>query len=202
MKVLLLTKTSEWCRRAHALMRDRFPDLTIFAGEAGTLLPPEVSKWRGDLILSFVCPWILPATVLAHAGLAINFHPAPPEHPGFAPYSWALYAGDVNYGITVHHMVPRVDTGLIIRVERFPIDPSQSVYQLQQLTMHHLLTALDEMTIADFYVSSGDEWTRTPRTRQDFEVLRHVRHEMGEREINRRIRACTYPGRPGVEVIS
>lgn len=196
MKTLLLTKTSAWCRIVQDEMRRRYHDLTVIEGETGDPLPAQAQDWRGDLIISFVCPWILPAALVANT-TAINYHPGPPEHPGFAPYSWALYHGDESYGVTKHEMVARVDAGRILAVQRFPIYQGDSVYRLQQRTMRHLV-ALCLAKEERFAVTTDVVWQRGPRTRADFERnLRRLIPYMPEREIVRRIHACQYPGRPG-----
>lgn len=199
MSTLLLTKTSVWCRAAQAIVRERCQDLTIAEGERGTPIPDRARSWSGDLILSFCAPWILPASMLAQAALALNFHPAPPEHPGFAPYSWAIYNQERTYGVTVHKMVTQVDSGPIVRVDRFALDYGLTVYLLQQKAMMHLIAMLVEMTDPAYVSQSCEEkWIRQPRTKADFEALRRVTPSMSQYEVWKRTQACTYPGQPGV----
>ena len=196
-RVLLLTKTSGWCRIVQTVFRRAFEDVTVYEGESGDPLPP-IHDWEGTLLVSFCSPWIVPVGVLLKVKRAINFHPGPPEHPGFAPYSWAMYFGNEEYGITVHEMEERVDSGQIYVVERFPVYQGDTVYRLQQRTMRHLLALCLRMVEGEqSLVPCGASWQRAPRTRQDFESLRQLRSYMPAGEIIRRIQACRYPGRPG-----
>lgn len=54
---------------------------------------------------------------------AINFHDAPPEHPGMAGYVYPLLFPEKRnfHGITVHEMNKKLDSGKIYQVIRFPI---------------------------------------------------------------------------------
>ena len=71
--------------------------------------------------MSYLARWIVPAPLLARAVLALNFHPGPPEYPGYGCNNFAIYEGAREYGVTCHHMAPRVDTGAIVEVLRFPV---------------------------------------------------------------------------------
>ena len=71
--------------------------------------------------MSYLARWIVPAPLLARAALALNFHPGPPEYPGYGCNNFAIYEGAREYGVTCHHMAPRVDTGAIVEVLRFPV---------------------------------------------------------------------------------
>ena len=69
---------------------------------------------------------------------AFNFHPGPPEYPGWAPSHFALYHRETIFGVTAHVMVERVDAGPIVGVTRFPIPPGTSVLSLEGLAYAHL----------------------------------------------------------------
>ena len=49
----------------------------------------------------------------AFAGPSYNFHPGPPNRPGRYPSVFALYDNARHFGITVHEMLPKVDSGAI-----------------------------------------------------------------------------------------
>jgi methionyl-tRNA formyltransferase len=90
-------------------------------------------------LISFVTPVIVPGDVLHRLGYgAFNFHPGPPEYPGWAPSHFALYNRETEFGATAHVMVERVDAGPIIAVARFPIPPGISVLSLEGLAYAHL----------------------------------------------------------------
>ncbi|HEY3790378.1 MAG TPA: formyltransferase family protein [Bradyrhizobium sp.] len=90
-------------------------------------------------LISFVTPVIVCADILHRLGYgAFNFHPGPPEYPGWAPAHFALYNREAEFGATAHVMVERVDAGPIVGVARFPIPPGVSVLSLEGLAYAHL----------------------------------------------------------------
>ena len=98
-----------------------FSDVTSCLGVWGQKLPEEASCWSGDIIISYLSRWVIPEYLLTKAkDMAINFHPATPDYPGIGCINFALYECAPVYGATCHHMNKQVDTGNIIRVERFP----------------------------------------------------------------------------------
>ncbi len=198
MRVLLLTKDTPWCRVAESLVRAGYPNVEVIRGVVGEPLLDSVRTWRGDLLISYLCPWVVPAEVLNHPGvLAVNFHPAPPEYRGFAPYSWAIYHGASRYGITVHQMTPQLDAGPILHVTRFTVNPATSVWALQQRTLLTLLGALMNF-LSEGLTDTGEMWSGPVRTKADLEALRVITPELSQEEIRRREQAITYPGQPGL----
>jgi len=57
---------------------------------------------------------------------AINFHPAPlPRYKGCGGYNLAILEARADWGVTAHYMDETIDTGAIIEVDSFPIDPER-----------------------------------------------------------------------------
>jgi methionyl-tRNA formyltransferase len=202
--VLLLSKTDFWGDQSIALARRVFGErLEAIPCRRGAPFPwrPE-DELRYRVVLSFLNAWILPGWFLDRTTVALNFHPAPPAHPGFGPYNFALYGGDTEYGVTCHHIAPRVDTGAIVAVRRFPIYRADSVATLQGRAMVELLSLfamiLDALAADRLPEPSGEAWALAPRRRVEFEALRRVTPDMPADEIERRRRAVTYPGFPGL----
>ena len=52
---------------------------------------------------------------------SFNFHPGPPEYPGFGCYNFALLDKVNYYGSTIHIINDKFDNGKIINVKRFKI---------------------------------------------------------------------------------
>jgi methionyl-tRNA formyltransferase len=76
---------------------------------------------------------IVPVGVLNQLGYgAYNFHPGPPQYPGWAPAHFALYERATEFGGTVHHMIEQVDAGAIVDVELFAIPDGVSVNGLEE----------------------------------------------------------------------
>lgn len=66
----------------------------------------------------------------------INFHPAPlPEYRGRNLCYHAIMNGEGEFGATVHYMDENFDTGDIIEVLRFPIEPSDTAGDLSRLVL-------------------------------------------------------------------
>lgn len=195
--LFLCKKDNEYAGRATAFVQQHFPVHTVFSGGRKDKLPADVLNWKGDLLISFISPWIYPASLLTSASVAaINFHPGSPEYPGTGCTNFAIYNGEKEYGITCHHMNATVDSGNIIQVKRFPVSEEDTVYGVTQ----HCYKLIEE----SFYEMMGlllsgkplpvtnEQWKRKPYTRKQLDELCTITPEMSEEEINRRIKATTY----------
>lgn len=224
MKILLLTKTTPWCHLVQEVLRKSGHDVAVvtdlgpdYPRQAYASYTPQrmihQDEWRGDLIISYLYPRVLTRAELERAPRAINFHPGPPNHPGFAPYSWAIYemADHIrfkdrvpDYGVTAHYMKTKVDTGLILRTKYFPMRHDDSVIRLQHRTMRHLFALFMGLYEEGFpHLVDNDFWRRKSHTKAEFEALRNLgtydayTDEDGVDNIENVIRACRYPGQPG-----
>ena len=115
--VLLLSKKRDdpFAEEALRFVSRHFPTADIVLGKTDETLPEETLRWTGDYIVSYLCGWVVPQSLLDRAKVAaINFHPGPPEYPGTGCYNFALYEGATKYGVTCHHMAASVDAGAII----------------------------------------------------------------------------------------
>jgi len=200
--VLLLSKTSDWCKLAQRFIRKHGSGVLILEGERGDKFPETAKTWQGEYIISFLSPWIIPPEVLLRANkAAINFHPAPPEYPGIGCYNFALYDDAKEYGVTCHHMVEKVDSGAIVKVLRFPLFESDDIASLKERSMAYLLVLFYD--IASLIICghelpiSKETWRKRPYTRGELNALCKIKLDMSEDEIHRRVRATYYPGHPG-----
>ncbi len=196
--ILFLGKADdEHCSHAVEFCRARFSHLTVCLGSWGDDLPSKASDWVGDYIISYLSRWVVPEGLLKQARkAAINFHPASPDYPGIGCNNFALYEGAREYGVTCHHMAAKVDTGKIIAVKRFPINPEDDVASLLERTYERQLALFLEITglIADGkdLPTSSEGWTREPFTRAQFNELFRITPDMSNAEIARRVRAVSY----------
>ena len=197
-KVLFLGKNNDpYTLKALNHLKLLFTDVEFYLGDWGDPLPAGVSCWEGEILISYKARWIIPKKVLDKAkDLAINFHPASPHYPGIGCINFALYENAKEYGSTCHHMNPKVDTGEIIKVIRFPIYPSDNVQTLLTRTYDHQLILFYEITNYLYRGKSlpknNEEWTREPFTRKDFDKLNNIQINMDKSEIKKRIRATKY----------
>lgn len=203
MRIVLLTKTDRFSRQAQDFAKELFPDIEICEGVVGAPRPINLSQ-PGDVLLSFLSPWIVTAEELARFSLALNFHPASTDYPGSGCYNFALYDNAVEYGATCHHMLPQVDTGRVVDERRFPVLEDDTVETLKLRTTETMLAMFKEIAMiiasrAPLPVSHT-HWSREPYTRRQLEALRILTEEMSPCEIRRRTRAIVYPGFPGPEL--
>ena len=145
--ILFLGKKNDaYTLRALEHLKLLFSDVTCCLGVWGQKLPKEASCWSGDIIISYLSRWVVPEYLLTKAkDMAINFHPATPDYPGVGCINFALYECASVYGATCHHMNKQVDTGNIIRVERFPVYPSDNVETLLTRTYDHQLCLFSDI---------------------------------------------------------
>ena len=101
--------------------------------------------------LFMVCDYgqILSREVLALAPLGgINLHASLlPKYRGAAPINWAIYHGEVETGVSVIHMTPRLDGGPCLTVLRTPIAPDETAphleHRLAQLGIQAVFKAIE-----------------------------------------------------------
>jgi methionyl-tRNA formyltransferase len=153
-----------------------------------------------DLVISFLF-WRLirePLISLGQIG-CLNFHPAPlPDFRGVGGYNLAVLEGLSEWGVSCHFVDESFDTGDLVEVERFSIDPAaHTALSLDLETGEHLVELFRRVIGRAL---AGDELPRRPQgegryvTREEMERLRVVRS--GD-DVGRKLRAFWYPPYPG-----
>ncbi len=201
--ILFFGKENDFfCEQAVDFLKLHFPTSEIHLGKLGHPFPEAAFKWKGDLLISYLSPWIIPGRLLdISARTSINFHPGPSEYPGIGCTNFAIYDGAPSFGITCHHMLEKVDTGQIIVEKRFPLYDTDTVFSLTRRSYSHILTVfydvmslvLEEKKLPD----AGIKWKRAAYTRKELNALCRLTLDMDKDEINRRIKAVTFPNAPG-----
>ena len=159
-----------------------------------------------DYLISYISPYVFAKRMLEVTKIAaINFHPGPPEYPGIGCTNFALYDGADQFGITVHHMEPKVDSGEIIMVKRFPIVRAETVWSLSQKCYAYIFAAFCELLPLfaegdNMRNLSKEVWQREPYTRKELEELCVITEDMDDEEVARRVRATTFPDMPGARI--
>ncbi|MDR1740640.1 MAG: formyltransferase, partial [Synergistaceae bacterium] len=120
-----------WFRSVRELAASRH--LAVYTptklGEAELALIRSLSP---DLIFSCWYRLLIPEDILRLAPLgAFNMHAALlPRYRGHACVNWAIIRGEKEVGVTLHHMVARVDAGRIVDREPVPVDPDETAAEV------------------------------------------------------------------------
>ena len=185
--------------------------LDLAAERHGVLLAGEERVYTADLgeidlVLSFLF-WKRIRPPLIHLGRVgcLNFHPAPlPDIRGLGGYNVAILEGFREWGVSAHFVDEDFDTGDLVRVERFEIDPDAETALSLDIRSQDRLLALFRKVIDS--VLAGEDLPRTPQgdgryvTREEFEALRRVRPGDPPELTERRIRAFWYPPHDGATI--
>jgi methionyl-tRNA formyltransferase len=156
-----------------------------------------------DVVVSFLF-WNLirePLISLGSVG-CLNFHPAPlPDYRGVGGYNVAILEGLREWGVSCHFVDERFDTGDVVEVERFEIDPeAETAFSLDLKSQEHLVGLFERVMQSAL---DGGPLPREPQgegrylSRAEFDELRLVRP--GD-DLSRKLRAFWYPPWPGATI--
>lgn len=154
------------------------------------ITPRQLRRAR---LIAFTTDVIVPAAVLDRLGHgAYNFHPGPPQYPGWAPAHFATYDRATDFGCAMHRMVERVDAGPIVAVDPFSISPGLNVGGLEQMVYARLIEMLVNMmptlaTQASPLAESDVLWGNNRKTRADFAAMCQIPLTISHEELKHRI---------------
>jgi methionyl-tRNA formyltransferase len=138
---------------ARAVLASYQPDLFVVC-DYGQILAPETLE------------------IARHGG--INLHASLlPKYRGAAPINWAIYHGELESGVTIIHMTPRVDAGPAIAQAAVPIGPEETAAELEprlaQLGAPLVLRAIEELEAGTARAIEQDPAaaTRAPRLKKE-----------------------------------
>lgn len=115
---------------------------------------------KPDLIVTAAYGQMIPKSVL-DAGIAINLHGSIlPKYRGGAPVQYAIRNGELETGVTLMYMAPKMDSGDIIDIHKVMIEPNDTTDTLMAKLSIAARTVLE---------SNIDRLLqgRTPRIQQD-----------------------------------
>lgn len=195
-RILLLMKEPE-AAFFRDILHQAEPRLAIHhTPDTATLAGQTAEPHSGTRLIAFSTQVIVPAATLrAVAGNAYNFHPGPPAYPGSKPSAFAVYQGARSFGVTLHRMAARVDSGPIVETRSFPIaaDAEARAVATQAYTAMARLALERAAALADIgrpLPENGELWTGRKWRMADYEKLRRIDRAMPAAEIKRRLRAC------------
>ena len=129
--IVLLTGPKEQPALAAALSGHRATLTIVPVTTLEELLTVDAATLRRARLIAFASPVVVPPSVLDRLGYAaVNFHPGPPDYPGFCPAQFAIYDGARRFGSTAHLMVERVDAGPIFDVITFDVPREITVLEI------------------------------------------------------------------------
>ena len=153
-----------------------------------------------DLVISFLFWKRIEAPLIERPRLGcLNFHPAPlPDMRGVGGYNVAILEGRSDWGVSCHFVDRDFDTGDIVAVERFELDPdSATAFSLDLESQERLLRVFKDVLGRAL---GGEKLPREPQgdgryvSRAELEELRRVKP--GD-DVARKLRAFWYPPWPG-----
>lgn len=157
-----------------------------------------------DLVISFKF-WKKIKKPLIHLPKigCINFHPYPlPEFKGLGGYVFGIYQNIPYWGVSAHFVDEDFDTGDIIKVVKFDIDPKKETsYSLEQKSQKFLLELFKE--VMDTANTTGSlprkkqEGKGRYYSRQDLIKLQNITQNDSLEDIEKKIRALWFPPHSG-----
>lgn len=151
------------------------------------------------VIISFLNPFVVPASMLEGAVAAYNVHPATPRYPGRDSQHFATYDGYRVAGATLHRMKASVDSGEILDVIEQPLGPEDGLARLDELCNHLAVAVLmrNLADLADGAMAPRGRWewsAANKRGRADFIRMSRLDPSMSPEEIDRRLAAFHVDG--------
>lgn len=185
---LEVSPTSEVARK-HNIPLLRFEE-AVEACENGTLnfdLGVSMLYWRK----------LRGALLDAAARGIVNFHPAPlPEYKGVGGYNLAILDARDEWACTAHYVDEEIDTGEIIMLERFPMNPETETARTLETKSQ---TALFDLfvNVFDRLVQSSEHLPTQPNkggrhlNRIELEAMKRI--DLGKDDVARKVRAFWFP---------
>lgn len=184
-------------RRANpTLAISHCPDVDSLTACAKSATDKAASSRPRARLIAFSTQVVAPRAILERLSYnAYNFHPGPPDYPGSKPSAFAIYEGARNFGVTLHRMAARVDSGEIVAVDRFPIADAASARDVAIEAYGRMarlaLTAAPALAQVDRPLPpDGSVWRGVKRRMADYEALRVITPGLSQSEVARRFAAC------------
>jgi len=192
--VILLTGPAEETALTGAL-RSHNSRLAIHpARSLADLEALDAEVLRHARLIAFVTSVVVPAQILSSLGFgAYNFHPGPPDYPGWVPAHFAVYDGAKTFGATVHAMVEEIDAGPIVAVEMFPVPPNASPLDLEALAFSQLVNLFWRLakplaTQIEPIEELSIRWSGRRNTRHIYAAMCDIPFDISKDELDRRIK--------------
>ncbi|ELH0897352.1 hypothetical protein Q9887_004291 [Vibrio fluvialis] len=182
--VLITTAREEQANRIHDITRQFF-DVKLFSKhdwenkDVTEILEQTLISGEIDYLFSFCCPLIMPQYLLDRVRCqSVNLHPSPPEYPGVKGAFRACWDHKTEFGVTAHLMEEKVDTGSILRVQRFPIEDNTDPEALTLRSFVHSVELYEDV-IRDIAKEKPfhchEQWSNFTMSRKRFAEILNTR---------------------------
>lgn len=154
-----------------------------------------------NFVISYMCrDLVKPRTLSMAITAALNFHAGPlPDFGGWAFYNVAILEDSQEYGCTCHHMDNNFDTGPLLKVSRFSIEPDkETALSLEMKAQEDMIKLFREFCeLAELGIPLPkfiqDESKMRYMKRVEFEKLKEIPIDSTAEEIEKIARAFWYP---------
>ena len=157
----------------------------------------KISK-NYDYLISFLNSMYINKSVRKKIKInSFNFHPGPPEYPGFGCYNFAMLDKVNFYGSTVHIINDKFDSGKIINVKKFKF--SYKKFNLEKLirkTHENVIKQakdfINDIQNKKLKIEGNLKWKKKAYTKKEFETAREIKLNDTRKNILKKIKAFSY----------
>ena len=157
----------------------------------------KVSK-NYDYLISFLNSMYINKSVRKKIKInSFNFHPGPPEYPGFGCYNFALLDKVNFYGSTIHMIIDKYDSGKIVNVKKFKISYEKiNLEKLIRKTHKNIIKqAKDFINVIQnkkLKIEGNFKWKKKAYTKKEFETAREIKLNDSKKNLLKKIKAFSY----------
>jgi methionyl-tRNA formyltransferase len=157
----------------------------------------KISK-NYDYLISFLNSMYINKSVRKKIKInSFNFHPGPPEYPGFGCYNFALLDKVNLYGSTIHIINNKFDSGKIVNVKKFKF--SYKKFNLEKLiskTHENIIKQakdfINDIQNNKLKIEVNLKWKKKAYTKKEFETARKINLKDSKKNILKKIKAFSY----------
>ena len=136
---------------------------------------------------------------------SFNFHPGPPEYPGFGCYNFALLDKTNYYGSTVHIINDKFDNGKILNVNKFKVSYKKlNLEKLIDMTHRNIIKQarhfINDILNKELKINGKFKWKKKAFTKKEFEIAREIKLNDSKTNILKKIKAFSYKNYENVYV--
>jgi methionyl-tRNA formyltransferase len=145
-------------------------------------------------LISFFSAVIVSKNTIDSLGFgAINFHPGPPNYPGWAASNFAVYEGVKSFGVTAHYMNEEVDRGEIIAIDLFAVKENIDVNELVDKSIDSLINLMHRLSIQLVHeepiIPLQIPWGARRTTKKMFNNYCQLEESISKEEFLKRVKA-------------